>query len=689
MTIDATTVTTADAATSGAGTERTVRVTCTHDCPDACSALVTVDAAGRATGITADQSHPITGRHLCVKVDRYLERVYSPDRLTTPLRRTGPKGAGEFEPCTWDEALDEIAERWNGIIGESGPEGILGYSYLGSMGVLDGFGTTQALFNRLGATRLERSICGPQWFALSGVTGVPWSDPEHLPDADLVVVWGMDPVSTSIHTWELIRKARKNGARLVVVDPYRSRTARYADLHIRPHAGTDGAVALAMANVIVAEGLADEEWIAERTTGFDEYREAVVAWTPERAAIESGVPAGRIVELARMYAAARPAAIRIGVGMQRAAGSGAALRAIQCLPSLTGHWRWPAGGIAGAVSLGELNLGNLSRPDLSPAGTRTVNMIQLGKALTELEPPIRALYVWNSNPAVIAANQQLVFAGLRRDDLFTVVHDQFLTDTARHADVVLPATTMLEHPDVVGSWGFSYLSWNEAAIAPIGESKSNAEVTRMLAARLGLADDVFRLDDHALMALVLADSSAAAAGLTADRLRDEGVVRVGPPIGTAANAESTFAFRDERLAFVGMPPVVEYHPPRAKPADDGTYPLRLLTLKRHYSINSSYGHLPVMEHAEPIATVEIHPDDAAARDIAQGMPVAVFNELGRIELTAEISENVPPGTVGVPFGRWVSDPARGGANALTSDDLGDVANGPTFCDNLVEVERRS
>ena len=666
---------------------RTVRVTCTHDCPDACSALVTVDVDGRATDITADESHPITGRHLCVKVDRYLERVYSPDRLTTPLRRTGLKGSGEFEPCSWDDALDSIADRWTTIIDESGPEALLGYSYLGSMGVLDAFGTTQALFNRLGATQLERSICGPQWFALSGATRWPWTDPESLPHAEVVVVWGMDPVSTSIHTWELIRTARKNGAKLVVVDPYRSRTARYADLHIRPHAGTDGAVALAMANVIIAEGLQDDEWVADHTTGFDAYRDAVADWTPERAAEETGVPASRIVELARLYAAARPAAIRIGVGMQRSAGAGAALRAIQCLPALTGHWRSPAGGIAGAVSIGQLNCDNLTRPDLIPVGTRQVNMIQVGQALTDLDPPIQALYVWNSNPAVIAANQQLVLAGLRREDLFTVVHDQFLTDTARHADIVLPATTMLEHPDIVGSWGFSYLSWNEAVIDPIGESKSNAEVTRLLAERLGLEEEIFRLDDHALMERALADSPASAAGVSAARLRSEGVVRIGTEPSTAVNADSTFAFSDDRLGSVGMPTVVEYHPPRAVPDPEAAYPLRLLTLKRHYSINSSYGHLPVMEKAEPTATVEIHPDDAASRDIAAGMRVSVFNDLGRIELDAEISENVPPGTIGVPFGRWGTDPASGGVNSLTSDELGDIASGPTFCDNLVQVAR--
>ena len=414
-----------------------------------------------------------------------------PHPLADAARRS--KGSAEFEPITWDDALDEIVGRWRSAI-DRGPETILGYSYLGSMGILDAFGTTQAVFNRLGATQLERSICGPQWFALSGLTEWPWSDPENLPEAETIVAWGMDPVSTSIHTWELIRQARKRGAKLVVVDPYRSRTAAYADLHLRPHAGTDGALALAVGHVILRDGLQDDEYIADHTTDIDAYRAAVAPWTPERAAAETGLTEADIVEFAHLYATRRPAAIRLGVGMQRSNGSGSALRAIQCLPAICGQWRWPAGGIAGAVSIGQLNLPALSRPDLVPPGTRQVNMIQLGRVLTdpEMGPPITCLFVWNSNPAVIAADQRRVLEGLARDDLFTVVHEQFMTDTARYADIVLPATTMIEHADLVGSWGFSYLSWNEAAIEPVGESKSNAEVARLLAARLGFSEEVFR-----------------------------------------------------------------------------------------------------------------------------------------------------------------------------------------------------
>ncbi len=636
------------------------------------------------------RSHPITGRHLCVKVDRYLERVYSPDRLLQPMRRTGAKGSGDFESIGWDEALDEIVSRWTSIIDIDGPEAILGYSYLGSMGVLDAFGTMQAIFNRLGATQLERSICGPQWFALSGLTAWPWSDPDNLPDAETIVVWGMDPVSTSIHTWELIRQARKtNGAKLVVVDPYRSRTAVYADVHLRPHAGTDGALALAVGHVIVRDGLHDAGYVDEHTSDFDAYREAVEPWTPERAATETGLAADEIVEFAHLYATRRPAAIRLGVGMQRSSGSGSALRAIQCLPAVTGQWRWPAGGITGAVSIGQTNLQALSRPDLVPSGTRTVNMIQLGRVLTDpsMDPPIRALYIWNSNPAVIAADQRRVLDGLARPDLFTVVHEQFMTDSARYADIVLPATTMLEHADLVGSWGFSYLSWNEAAIAPVGESKSNSEVARLLAGRLGFADDVFRLDDHELMELALADSAACASGATADALRRDGFMRVGTPAGVAVAADATFRFSCDALAGAGLHRVAEYRPPAQTPMASGPYPLRLLTLKRHYSINSSYGALPVMLQAEPHQIGQINPRDADAREIVEGDPIRIHNDLGSVVCTASVTDKVPIGTIAVPFGRWGTDPQSAGANSLTSDRLGDLANGPTFCDNLVEVVR--
>jgi anaerobic selenocysteine-containing dehydrogenase len=316
-------------------------------------------------------------------------------------------------------------------------------------------------------------------------------------------------------------------------------------------------------------------------------------------------------------------------------------------------------------------------------------MIQLGRVLTDpsMDPPIKSLYVWNSNPAVIAADQNRVLEGLARPDLFTVVHEQFMTDTARRADIILPATTMLEHPDLVGSWGFSYLSWNEAAIAPVGESKSNAEVARLLAARLGFTDEVFRADDHQLMELALTDCAAETAGADAGSLRRDGFRRVGAPIGQAVAADATFEFSCEALAKAGLHPVAEYRPPAEPPTDSGAYRLRLLTLKRHYSINSSYGGLPVMLQAEPHAIAQLHPQDAEARAITDGDPVRIHNDLGSVLCAASVTDKVPRGTVAVPFGRWSFDSDAGGANSLTSDRLGDLANGPTFCDNLVEATR--
>jgi anaerobic selenocysteine-containing dehydrogenase len=674
---------------------RVARVTCTHDCPDACAMLVTV-RDGRAVDVAPNPAHPVTGRHLCVKVDRYLERVYSPDRLLHPLRRTGDKGAGRFERIGWDEAIDAIATRWEAIIAADGPAAILPYSYLGTMGTLPTFGTVHALFHRLGASRLERTICGGQRAGLAALVGSTWTDPEHLAGARLIVAWGMDPISTSVHTWDLIRRARRAGGRLVVVDPYRSRTAEHADRHVRVRPGTDGALALGMLHVIFREGLEDVEYLAAHATGVDALRAHVAPWTPEATARTTGVAAEEVVALAREYAGTRPACIRHGVGMQRAAGAGMALRAIECLPVVTGQWRHPSGGIADARSIRSVAIDRLMRPDLGGPAPRTFNMIQLGRHLTDpdLAPPIRALYVWNSNPAVIAADQRRVLEGLARPDLFTVVHEQFMTDTARHADIVLPATTMLEQGDLVGSWGLNYVGLNERAIAPVGEARSNTEVVRRLARRLGLDDPVFALSDGELIALALGGSPAEAAGATRERLERDGFARIGPAPGAAPHAEGRFptpsgAFElaSAALARGGHGPLPAYIPPAESPetAPDlaRRYPLRLLTLKRHHSINSSYGGLPVLLRAEPEPCLEIHPDDAAARGIGDGEPVRVWNDRGAVIYRARLTDRVLPGMVAAPFGAWMRHGAS--VNALTSDRLGDLGNGPTFCDTLVEV----
>jgi anaerobic selenocysteine-containing dehydrogenase len=579
---------------------------------------------------------------------------------------------------------------------ESGPEAILPYSYLGSMGVLTAYGTMHAFFDRLGASRLERRICGGARTGLGELNGSPWTDPERMADARLVVVWGMDPVSTSIHTWDLIRQARKEGATLVVIDPYRSRTAVRADVHVRIRPGTDGALALGIAHVIMAEGLDDADYVARHTTGIEGLEQAAAQWTPEATEAATGVPAEQVTDLARRYARTKPAVIRHGVGMQRATGAGSALQAIWCLPALTGQWRHPAGGVADARSMLALNLSRLQETGRTGPAPRMLSMIRLGRILTDpdLEPPIRALFVWNSNPAVIAADQNRVLEGLAREDLFCAVHEQFLTDTARYADLVLPATTMLENEDLVGSWGFNYIGLNERAIEPRGEAVSNSELARRLAARFGFDDDLFRLSDSELIDVALRDSAAEYAGATRQRLMSDGFLRIGAPAEVAPYAEGGFPgptgkweFTSTTFAAAGLEPLPVYVPPAESPETAPElarrFPLRLLTLKRHFSINSSYAALPVLQGAEPNPIIEVHPTDAAERGIDDGASVRVWNDRGTMVARVRVTDDVPQGTVAVPFGRWLRDGA--GANALTSDRLGDIGNGPTFCDVLVEV----
>jgi anaerobic selenocysteine-containing dehydrogenase len=449
--------------------------------------------------------------------------------------------------------------------------------------------------------------------------------------------------------------------------------------------------------VILAEHLEDRDYITRHTTGIAELETAVASWTPDAAAAATGLERQAIVDLAREYAAARPACIRHGVGMQRAAGAGMALRALQCLPAVTGHWRHHAGGIADARTIRAPEIARLMRPDLGPPAPRTINMIQLGRALTApaLGPPIRALYVWNSNPAVIAADQACVLRGLAREDLFTVVHEQFMTDTARWADIVLPAPTMLEQEDLVGSWGFHYVGLSERAIAPLGEAQPNAEVARRLAARLGFTEPLFRMTDGELLELALHESRAAGEGATLPRLKAEGFVRIGPARGHAPFADGgfptssgTFEFVSEDLARAGLGGLPAFVPPAESPTTDPDrarrFPLQLLTLKRHYSINSSYGALPVLLRAEPEPVLEMHPRDATARGAQDGRLVKVWNDRGAVTYRVRHTERLQPGMVAAPFGTWTS---RGrSVNALTSDRLGDIGNGPTFCDTLVEVE---
>ena len=463
--------------------------------------LVTVED-GRATKVAGDPEHPVTAGFLCGKVSNYLERVYAEDRILHPLLRVGTKGEARFRQASWDEALGVAAGRLRDAIGRFGGESILPYSYLGTMGVLQCDSMSARFMNAVGASELERTIC-----ASAGLAGVlathgasPEVDPEEWPHARYVLVWGWNPMSTAPHLWRLILAARRNGALLVVVDPYRSRTARVADEHVQPLPGTDAALALGMMRAIVDAGLADEEWCRSHAVGYDELVERLADYPVERCAAICDVEPETITRLGVDFASTQPSLLRLGVGAQRHFGAPVAYRTLACVPALAGSWRHRGGGFSyiPAATAGVLDSSALARPDLRPGPARTVNMAQLGAALTdpELRPPVAALVVWNSNPAVIAPDQERVLAGLRREDLFTVVLEQFMTDTAAHADVVLPATTQLEHLDVLWSWGHHYLTYNAPAIAPLGEAKPNTEVFRLIAARLGLDDSCFSETDE-------------------------------------------------------------------------------------------------------------------------------------------------------------------------------------------------
>jgi anaerobic selenocysteine-containing dehydrogenase len=638
---------------------------------------------GRAVGIAGDPEHPITVGFLCGKVSNYLERVYSDERLLHPLVRTGAKGAGKFRRADWDEALELVAAGLRRAREEHGGESILPYSYMGTQGLLQSNTMSARVMNALGATELERTIC-----ATAGIVGTvmahglsPEVDPEEWPLARYVLVWGWNPMSTAPHLWRKLLDARKNGARIVVVDPFRSRTARVADEHLRPLPGTDAALGLGMMRAIVDAGLHDEDWCRAHADGYDELLAALEDWSVERAAEISGVPGETIERVAREFASTRPALLRLGVGAQRHSGAPAAYSTLASLPALTAAWRDRGGGcsyIPTATASAVSNL-QLQGEELRPGPVRRVNMSQLGNALTdpELEPPVKAFVCWSSNPAAIAPDQERVLAGLRREDLFTVVLEQFMTDTAAHADVVLPSTTQLEHLDVVFSWGHHYLTWNEPAIEPRGEAKPNTEVFRLLAGRLGLDDPLFRESDEQLADRLLA-------GFEEDGLRERGWQKIELGQGPAPHAEGGFEMEGGRMQLRA-----EYVPP-AEVADAALaerFPLALVTPKTHLFLNSTFANQARQHSAQPAPEVVVSPGDAQTRGIEDGARVRVWNERGAFACEARVSDDARPGVLVAPMGWWNADYEGGrSAQATTPQLLTDLGNAPTFNDNRVEIE---
>jgi anaerobic selenocysteine-containing dehydrogenase len=680
---------------------KVVRAACPHDCPDTCAMLVTVKD-GVAVKVQGDPLHPFTDGTLCAKVSHYTERTYAPDRLLHPMKRVGPKGRGEFRRISWDEALDEIAARLKALAAED-PQSILPLSYAGTMGMLQYMSMDRRFFHKLGASQLERTLCSSAGKAgikatLGGSYGM---DPEHYQDAKLILIWGSNPIASNLHFWSRAQEAKRRGAKLVAIDPYRSLTAEKCTQHVAPLPGTDGALALGMMHVLVRDGLIDEDYVARYTLGFDLLKERLQTCTPEWAAKLCGLEVEEIVQLAREYGSTRPAAIRLNYGMQRHAGGGMAARTIACLPALVGAWRDAAGGILLTTADNyHFDHAALERPDLMPTPRpRVINHSRLGEALTSAEPPVRAVIVYNNNPVAVCPDANQVLKGFAREDLFCVVMDSFLTDTADYADLVLPATTQLEHTDIHKSYGHLYVVANNAAIAPVGESLPNAEVFRRLAARMGFTEPCFRDSDDALAQQAIGSGHANLAGIDWETLRQNGWQRLALPKAFAPFAKGGFhtpsgkcELYSESLARQGLDPLPAYTPPAELPSSNPAlarkYPLNFLSPPVRNFLNSSFANLKRFRDAEGEPALELHSADAAPRSIRDGDRVRVFNDRGSVELRARVNDKPRRGVVVAPSVWWRKfAPDRRNANDLTSQRTADLGGAATFYDCLVEVER--
>jgi len=670
---------------------RTVRGACPHDCPDTCALEVEVVGA-RALRVRGSRAHAATAGVLCTKVSRYTERSYHPQRLLQPLRRVGGKGLGRFEAIAWDDALDLAATRLAAIAARDA-QAIVPYSYAGTMGLLQGEGMAARFFHRIGASRLERTICSSAGAeALRATYGAKVGmHLRHFAQSRLILIWGSNPVASSVHFWALAQQARRRGARLWCIDPRRSETAEHCDRHLALLPGTDGALALALMHELLVHGGIDGDYVARHVQGFELLRERALGWPPERAAAVCGVGVDDIRDLARDYAAIRPAAIRLNYGMQRVAGGGNAVRLIALLPCLVGAWRDAAGGLL-LSSSGWFDAVHdsaaLQRPDLlAGRRPRVINMSTIGQALLQpgggdFGPRIEALVVYNSNPVAVAPDSRAVAAGFAREDLYTIVLEQFATDTVDHADLVLPATTQLEHLDVHLSYGHTDVLINEPAIEPLGQARPNTQIFRDLAARLGYTEPCFADDDEAL-------ARQALRGIDFDALRRDGQVALALP--EAPFAAGGFPTPSGRAVVdapgLGVPDFVPNHESvSSAPALAARYPLAMISPPARHFLNSSFVNVESLRAAVGEPTVQIHPDDAAARGVREGDHVRVHNDRGVHRCRAQVTPRTRAGVV-VGLGIWWRKLARDGTNVneLTSQRLTDLGRAPTFYDCLVEV----
>jgi anaerobic selenocysteine-containing dehydrogenase len=666
--------------------------------------LVTVEN-GKAVRVAGDPDHPVTQGFLCTKVNRYVDRTYHKDRLLRPLKRVGPKGRGEFVPVSWDEAIATIADRLGQIIrSPDGPQAILPYSYAGTMGMVQGESMDRRLFHAIGASRLNRTIC-----SMAGTYGMKMTvganigaDPEGIPQSDLVLLWGTNTLTSNPHLWPFVTKARENGAKVIAIDPIRTRTAERCDEWVGIRPGTDAALALGMMHVLFDLELVDADYIARHTIGIDELRARAAEYSPDRVASITGVNAETIRRLGEMYGRSKACFIRVNYGLQRHAGGGMAVRTIACLPALKGDWKRPGGGVQLSSSANfTFNKQALGRPDLN-ANVRTINMIRLGEALTARDggvggPPVKALVVYNSNPAAVAPDRVQVLKGLGREDLFTVVLEHFQTDTCDWADIVLPATTQLEHWDVHLSYGHHYVTLNKPSIAPLGESKPNSEIFRLIAAKMGLTDPMFRDDDVTLIQQALESNTEKLRGVTFEGLLEKGWMRLNVPTPYLPYANGGFSTPSGKCEFVssqmkelGLDPVPTFTPPYefpdTAPELARRFPLTLISSPAHQFLNSTFVNVDSLRRAAKEPECLLHPADAERRGIAPGMRVVVHNDRGAFTAIARVGDSIREGVAWAPsiwWGKLAADGAN--ANHTTSQRETDMGHGPVFYDNLVEI----
>ncbi len=656
-----------------------------------CSLIASVED-GKVVRVQGDPDHPYTAGFACGKVNRDADLVNSPERIATPLKRTGPKGAGQFKSITWDEALDEITSKWKAIIAESGPQAILGYAYSAHQGLMNR-GLVNGLFHALGTSRLQAgtvcdTCCEEAWNVTVGPVG--GADPEDVVHSDLVISWGADLAATNVHFWSLVEHTKKARALpVVVIDPRRTRSAKAADLYLPIRIGTDAALALGVMHILVRDKLADRNYLSSHTIGFDRVeRDILPKFTPAKTAEITGLAVADIEKLAAMYGNAKAALIRLGEGMTRLANGGQALRTVVLLPGVTGHYAAKGGGalLLTAASC-DLNYGAVRKPS-GPASSRMVNHLRLGEELLNMkDPPIRALYVSANNPAVTCPEVHKVQKGLMREDLFTVVHDPFLTDTAKFADIVLPAASYLETDDLYRAYGAYWMQWGRQAAKPRGEARSNFDVAQALAQRMGLTDTIFTLSPEDAAKELFKGSTGPASKAEPAKLFAGEPIHIkhdwkGQPFATPSGKLEFFS---EQLANMGLSPVPDWNPDPIEVADAARWPLRLLTAPGYFQAHTAFSGVGFLRQREGKPFCILHPEDAAARNLADGATVRLFNDRGEIGLILRISDEIQPGVVLVPGQRPIGEAVSGTINMLCSDRYTDMGEGATYQSTFLDV----